>query len=88
MSFFLLSALRAVIEMLLWCLLGQGALYVLAGQGRASNRIYQLFDLITAPPRRLVALILRGSTQQTIGLACFAILLVLWLGLAFVRKYI
>ncbi len=88
MSFFLLSALRAVIEMLLWCLLGQGVLYVLAGQGRASNRIYQLFDLITAPPRRVVALILGGATQQTIGLACFAILLVLWVGLAFVRKYI
>jgi hypothetical protein len=56
-SFFLISALRAIVEMLGLCLLGQAVLYLLAGRRRTDNRIYQLFDLITTPPRRVVALL-------------------------------
>lgn len=88
MSLFLISALRAVIEMMVWCLIGQAALHVLAGQRRASNPIYRLFDLITTPPRRLLAFILPSATNQTIGLMCLVILLLLWLGLALMRKFI
>lgn len=88
MSLFLISALRAVIEMMVWCLIGQAALHVLAGQRRASNPIYRLFDLITTPPRRLLAFILPSATSQTIGLMCLVILLLLWLGLALMRKFI
>ena len=88
MLLFLISAARAVIEMLGLCLVGQAVLYVLAGRSRGSNRIYQLFDLITRHPRHVVALILPGASGKTIGVACFAILLLLWLGLAFLRKSI
>ncbi len=88
MSLFLISALRAVIEMLLWCLIGQAALHVLAGERRASNPIYRLFDLITTPPRRLLAFMLPSATSRTIGLVCFVVLLLLWIGLALVRKFI
>ena len=88
MSLFVISALRAVVEMLGCCLIGQATLHVLAGQRRASNPTYQLFDLITTPPRRLVAFILPGATNRTIGLASFVILLLLWLGLALARKFI
>ena len=88
MLVFLVSALRAVIEMLGMCLMGQGMLYVLAGRGRTNNPIYQLFDLITRPPRKIVERILPAASSRTIGISCFAILLLLWLGLAFVRKFI
>ncbi|MCG2577961.1 hypothetical protein LZ012_13275 [Dechloromonas sp. XY25] len=88
MLVFLISALRAIIEMLGMCLLGQGMLYVLAGRGRANNPIYQLFDLITRPPRKIVEFLLPGASGRTISVAYFAILLLLWLGLAFVRKFI
>jgi len=88
MLLFLISAARAVIEMLGLCLVGQAVLYVLAGRSRGNNRIYQLFDLITRAPRHVVALILPGASGKTIGVACFAILLLLWLGLAFLRKSI
>lgn len=88
MVLFLVGAIRAVIEMLGMCLLGQGILYFLAGRGRANNPIYQLFDLITRPPRRIVERILPPASGAMIGVAYFAILLLLWIGLAFVRKFI
>lgn len=88
MTLFLISAARAVIEMLGLCLIGQGALHVLAGRGRENNRIYQLFALVTRAPRQLVAAIMPGFTGRATGVACFVILLLLWLGLAFLRKII
>ncbi|UCV27077.1 hypothetical protein [Ferribacterium limneticum] len=89
MSFFLISAARAIIEMLGLCLVGQGMLYILAGQRRANNRIYQLFDLLTKAPRRLVAALLpRSSSDIVIGVVSFALLLLLWIGLAFIRKFV
>lgn len=89
MGLFLISAARSVIEMLGLCLIGQGILYFLAGQSRASNPIYQLFALITQAPRRVVAMLFpASSTPRTVGVASFAILLLLWLGLAFLRKFI
>lgn len=89
MSLFLISALRAIIEMLGLCLLGQGMLYLIAGRKRASNRVYQLFSLITRAPRRIVAAALpRSASGLLIGGLTFAIVLILWLGLAFVRKFV
>ena len=89
MSLFLISTARAIIEMLGLCLVGQGMLYILAGQRRASNRIYQLFDLLTKAPRRMVASLLpRSSSQRVIGIVCFVVLLLFWLGLALIRKFV
>jgi len=89
MSLFLIGAMRAIAEMLGLCLLGQGVLYLVAGRQRASNRVYQLFDLITKPPRRIVAALLpRSTSDKAIGMFSFAIVLILWLGLAFVRKFV
>lgn len=88
MTYFLISALRAVIEMLALCLLGQAVLHVLAGRRREENGIYQLFALITRAPRRFVAAILPGFSAKAVGVACFLLLLLLWLGLAFIRKIV
>jgi hypothetical protein len=86
--FFLLGALRAIAEMLGYCLLGQAFLYVLAGKKRASNPIYQLLSLITRPPRSLCARLLpAGTPPPLVGVICFAILVLLWLGLAWARKF-
>ena len=89
MSFFLISALRAIVEMLGLCLLGQGGLYLIAGRQRADNRVYQLFALITAPPRRIVATLLpRSASNRLVGIFTFVIVLILWLGLALARKFV
>lgn len=85
----LISAVRAIVEMLGLCLIGQAVLYLLAGSGRQRNPVYQLFSLLTAPPRRLVAALLPSAAgQRTVGIICFVLLLILWLGLAFIRKFV
>ena len=65
MLLFLIGALRAIVEMLGLCCLAQGFLYLLTGQKRASNPIYQLFALITQAPRRLVAFLLPAADATT-----------------------
>lgn len=86
---FLIAALRAIIEMLGLCLLAQGLLHLLSGPQRERNPIYQLFALITRPPRRLVALLLPGgSPPWAVGLLCFGVLFALWIGLAVARKFV
>ncbi|WP_306602618.1 hypothetical protein [Azonexus sp.] len=86
MLLFLISALRAVIEMLGLALLGLALMYVLAGSQRDKNPIYQLFALITRAPRRLVACLLRNKVGPGLsGLLCFVLLLALWVGLALWR---
>lgn len=88
MLLFLLGALRAIVEMLGYCLLGQAVLYLLAGNKRAANPIYQLLSLITRPPRQLCARLLpAGTSSLRVASLCFAILVVLWIGLAWLRKF-
>ena len=89
MTVFVISVVRAVIEMLGLCLLGQGILFVVAGRSRGGNRIYQLFELLTKAPRKLLANVLPARTSPvTVGILSFLILLLAWIGLAFVRKSI
>lgn len=89
MLLFLISALRAVVEMLGLCLMAQGTLRLIAARSYASNPIYQFFALITRPPRTLVKLL----TAQRLGpigvsMLTFFLLLLFWLGLAILRKFI
>lgn len=88
MALFLIGALRAIVEMLGLCLLAQGILYLLAGEGRAGNPIYRFFSLLTRGPRRIVAKSLPGRSATTVGSVCLVILFASWIGLALMRKFI
>ena len=84
----LLGSLRAIVEMLGYCLIGQAVLFLLAGKGRRGNPIYQLLSLITHPPRTLCSRLLpNASPSWLVGLFCFLILVVLWLFLSWMRKF-
>ena len=84
---FPISALRAIVEMLGLCLIGQGVLYLLTGSRRQQNAIYRFFDLLTRPPRQFVALfLLRSVSGLLVGLLSFVLLFTLWIGLAWLRK--
>lgn len=86
---FAISALRAVIELIGWCLLGQGVLALLAGRGRQGNPIYRLFDLITRPPRHAVAGMLgRSPDSLLVGMLTLVLLFAVWVGLAIYRKFV
>ena len=87
MQVFAISALRAVVEMIGLCLIGQGVLYLLAGSRRQQNAIYRFFDLLTRPPLQLAALLLpRGAPEMLVGLLALMLLFMLWIGLAWLRK--
>ena len=84
---FCLSALRAVIELMIWSLLAQVLLALIAGRQRRENTIYRFFSLLTTPPRRLLACCLPTKTPTwLLPLLTFIALLGLWLGLALARK--
>lgn len=88
-SLFVLSALRAVVEMLGLCLLGQAALALLAGRSRLGNPIYRLFALITRAPRRLCGKLLPGTRRPWLeGELCFLLLLLAWIALAVGRLFV
>ena len=84
---FLLSAARAIVEMLWLCLLAQGALYLLAGSRRESNPLYRLFALIGRGPLALVGRCLPAACSPGLrAVVTLGLLLLLWLGLAWWRR--
>ena len=62
MLLFAIAALRAIIEMLGLCLIGQGALFAIAGRNSEKNPIYAMFRLITEMPVRLFAHLLPAAS--------------------------
>lgn len=86
---FLISALRAVVEMLGLCLLAQAVLHVLAGRSRQNNPVYRFFALLTRGPQQIVARCLPIKLSPgKLAVLTFLLLLILWLGLAALRKII
>lgn len=84
---FAISALRAIVEMLLLCVLGQGVLALLSGKKRDCNPVYQLFSLITRGPCAIVARLLPDGTRpSTVAVVTGTLLLFLWISLAILRK--
>lgn len=81
-----IGILRALVEVALLFLLGQGILALLAGSRRHDNAIYKLFVIVTQPVLKLVRMI---SPPQIIDrhlpfVAVF-VLFWLWIGLAWLK---
>lgn len=85
--FLLLSVLRALVELAGLFLLGQAALYVLAGPHREANAIYTLFRLLTCPVIAGIRFIApKTLSARSIHLLAFVVLFVLWILLAYLRQ--
>lgn len=83
----IISILRALTEVALLTLLGQGLLAVLAGSRRATNPVYQLFDVITRPAIKAVRFITpKLIIDRHIPLVTFFLLFWLWIFLAYVKR--
>ena len=82
----ILSVLRALVEVALLALLGRGALALLAGAGRQSNPIYQLFVIVTGPAIRLVRRLTPPFIiDRHLPIVTFFVLFWLWIFLAWVK---
>jgi hypothetical protein len=85
----LISMARVLAEVAGLALLGQGALALLAGKYRHDNLFYKIFQIITAPVVKAVrAITPRFIIDAHIPMLAFFLLLWLWIGLAFLRRYV
>lgn len=84
---FLVSILRALVEVALLSLLGQGAVGLLSGARRESNPIYRLFQVVTRPvivlTRRLLP---KAILDRHVPVVAFFLSFWLWIVLAYVKR--
>lgn len=82
----LVVILKALAEVALVGMLGQGLLYVLAGKGREQNLIYKLFKTITSPVAKLTRIITpRIVLDRHVWLVSLLLLSMLWLALTVLK---
>lgn len=71
--------LKAVAEVAGMALLGQGMLAMLAGPQRQTNVFYRVLEVMTGPVHKVTRWLLpRFVVDQHIGLAAFALVVLLW----------
>ena len=84
---FIVSVLRALVEVALLALLGQGLLALLAGSRRHNNFVYRLFLVITQPVisfvRRITPKII---LDKHLPFVAFFLMFWLWILLAWVKR--
>lgn len=86
---FVISILRAIVEVAGYALIGQGVLAVFAGKSRESNVIYRLMQIITSPAIKLVRMTApRFVIDKHIPFVAFFLLFWLWIGLAVAKRYV
>lgn len=88
-EFLTVSAVRTLVEIAGYALLGQGLLALLAGRQRGDNLVYRLFQFVASPAVRAVrAVTPRLVPDGGIPILAFFILFFLWLGLAVLKRYV
>lgn len=84
---FAVTLLRALVEVALLALLGQGVLALLAGARRQGNVVYQLFLVVTRPATILARWIApKAVIDRHLPFVAFLLMFWLWLLLAWVRR--
>lgn len=82
-----LGILRALVEVALLFLIGQGLLALLAGSRRHTNTIYKLFVLVTGPVIRIVRRITPPQIiDRHLPFVAFFLLFWCWIGLAWLKR--
>lgn len=86
---FIVSVLKALVEIAVMSLLAQGIIGVLSGKEQQENFAYRLFQVVTAPIIKIVrAITPMFIADQYLGLVSFCILFWLWLALIFAKAYV
>ena len=83
----ILGVLRALVEVSMLFLLGQGLLALLAGSRRHDNIMYKLFVIVTAPVLKAMRKVTpRQIIDKHMPYIAFAVLFWLWIALAYLKK--
>ncbi|MCK9389149.1 MAG: hypothetical protein M0Q22_12270 [Sulfuritalea sp.] len=82
-----LGVLRALAEVAMLFLLGQGLLALLAGSRRHDNTMYKLFLIVTGPVVKAMRMVTpRQIIDKHVPFIAFAVLFWLWIALAYLKK--
>lgn len=86
---FTLSILRALVEVAMLALLGQGIVGLLSGTRRQENPIYRIFLVVTRPAILLTRAITPGAIiDRHIPFIAFFLLVWLWVSLAWFKHHL
>lgn len=86
---FIVSALKALLEVAGMALIGQGLIGLLAGKARQENFVYRIFQVVTSPIYKLARMISpRFIADAHLGLASFFIVFWIWVALVFAKGYV
>ena len=78
---FVVVALRALIELVVWVIVGRAVLRLLAGRAGADNMVLWLFDLFLGPPRALLGKLWPQASFVASECLLLGLLISFWLGL-------
>lgn len=88
-EFFIVSSLKALVEVAGMALLGQGLIGLISGKSKQDNFVYRIFVVVTSPIYKLArAISPKFIADAHLGLASFFILFWLWIGLVYAKGYI
>jgi hypothetical protein len=83
----IIGILRALVEVALLFLIGQGILALLAGSRRHTNIVYKFFLIVTQPVMKLVRFIAPPQIiDKHLPFVAFFVLFWCWIGLAYLKK--
>lgn len=86
---FIVSTLKALVEIAGMALLAQGLIGLLAGKARDNNFVYRLLKVVTAPVMKGVRFITPKFVPDAhIGLATFFLLFWMWVALIYAKSYV
>lgn len=74
-------AIRGLIELVLWLLIGRKVLVVLAGRYGSENAVVRMFDFLLKPVRASSNRLMPGFSGNLKDAVIFLMLLLIWLGL-------
>lgn len=85
---FAVVALRAVIELVVWVMMGRAVLHLLAGRASADNAVLRLFDLFLGPPRVLLGKLWPKAGFVARESLLLGLLIAIWLGLGMAKWWL
>lgn len=85
---FVVVALRAVIELVVWVILGRAMLRLLAGRGGSDNTVLRLFDFFLAPLRALLGKLWPKAGFASRECLLLGLLISFWLGLGVAKWWL
>jgi hypothetical protein len=89
LELFIVSTLKALVEIAALAMLGQALIGVMAGKAKQDNVVYRLFQVVTSPITKTVRKVSpKFIADQHIAPASFFILFWLWIALIYAKGYV